>query len=109
LLLFQHVVFSGKVGAVARITLITHRCTSPPGLVLFFFFGRVGPTTASVGLPLKRLERETTLVVCMNGRIASPVCAFDEYLRDGEITIVRAPNCVDLGVFPIKTVVFLIR
>ncbi len=40
-----------------------HRCTSPSGLVLSFFFGRVGPTTASVGLPLKRLERETTLVV----------------------------------------------
>ncbi len=66
------------------------------------FFGRVGPTTASVGLPLKRLERETTLVGGMNGRIPSPVCAFDEYLRDGETTILRALNYADLSVFPIK-------
>ncbi len=40
------------------------------------------------------------LVVCMNGRIPSPVCAFDEYRRDEEITILRALILVDLGVFP---------
>ncbi|KAK0217522.1 hypothetical protein EDD85DRAFT_368695 [Armillaria nabsnona] len=35
----------------------------------------------------------------MNGRTPSPVCAFDEYLRDGGMTILRAPNLVDLGRF----------
>ncbi|KAK0454302.1 hypothetical protein EV421DRAFT_1729521 [Armillaria borealis] len=63
---------------------------------------------ASVGLPLKRLERETTLGCSMNVRTPSPICAFDEYLRDGETTIVRALSSAHLGVFPIETVTSVI-
>ncbi len=38
----------------------------------------------------------------MNGRMSSPVCAIDEYLRDGETTIVRALTFADLSGFAIK-------
>ncbi|KAK0444069.1 hypothetical protein EV421DRAFT_1735349 [Armillaria borealis] len=51
------------------------------------FFGQIGPTTASFGFPLERFQRETTLGRRTNGRMPPPVCAFDEYLRDGEIMI----------------------
>ncbi len=63
------------------------------------FFGQIGPTTASLGFPLERFERETTLGRCTNGRKASPVCAFDEYLRGGEIMILLGKMAADLEVF----------
>ncbi|KAK0463685.1 uncharacterized protein EV420DRAFT_1519494 [Desarmillaria tabescens] len=59
---------------------------SPPRTLLFFF-GQIGPTTASLGFPLERFERETTLGRRTNGRKPPPVRAFFEYLRGGEIMI----------------------
>ncbi|KAK0184878.1 hypothetical protein F5146DRAFT_1006295 [Armillaria mellea] len=72
---------------------------SDTGLYFVFFFGQIGPTTASVGFPLERFERETTLGRCTNGRKASPVCAFDEYLRGGEIMVLRGKMAADLELY----------
>ncbi|KAK0219204.1 hypothetical protein IW262DRAFT_1462832 [Armillaria fumosa] len=54
---------------------------------LYTFFGQIGPTTANFGSLLERFEREVMLVRDTNGRMSSPVCASDEYLRGGEIMI----------------------
>ncbi|KAK0494707.1 hypothetical protein EDD18DRAFT_1107193 [Armillaria luteobubalina] len=57
------------------------------GCSLLFFFGQIGPTTARLGSPLERFEREVMHVWGTNGRMTLPVCASDEYLQDGEIMV----------------------
>ncbi|KAK0471962.1 hypothetical protein IW261DRAFT_1424761 [Armillaria novae-zelandiae] len=50
-----------------------------------FFFGQIGPTMASCGFPLERFQREATLGQGTNGRMAPPICAFENTFGVGKL------------------------